>query len=85
VVAPDSWVKSFESISDTGQKCLIKAISDPATADIYNNDNLDAIKQDLKSKCPEYAKEFNNFIDTTSETLKSLPTKLLEALRDVRF
>lgn len=83
--APESWISSFNAISEAGQKCFLETANSPGAAKIYHSDDIDRMKKDLQTKCPTYASEYNSFIDITSQTVKSLPISFLQAMKDVRI
>lgn len=63
VVAPDSWMTAFNAISEEGQKCLLKASSDPANKELYRTNNPENMKKDLQNRCPNDIKELSAFVD----------------------
>lgn len=82
--APDSWIKSFEAIPEAGQKCWITSLVNEDTSELFTNIDLEGIKKYLKNKCSQYETELNAFIDSVSETVKSLPENFLQPLKDVK-
>jgi hypothetical protein len=78
LVAPQSWITAWEGISDEGKKCFMNAASDPASADIYNGDDENKIKEDLKAKCASTYDKLEAFCNATKSTMENLPKSFLD-------
>jgi len=75
--APDSWISAWNAIPEAGQDCFVQESGDPQNAQLYNSDDIQAIKQQIQTKCQTGATEIGNFLDATEQTFKSLPAVFL--------
>jgi hypothetical protein len=83
--APDSWINAFNAVPEEGQRCLMEAAKTNEGMTVYQSLDFDAMKKDIQAKCPGYVNELNKFVDSMSETVKSLPAAYYESVKEASF